>query len=157
MNTTSLLTLIAGITTLLSVWLLILTFLILKQNQFFSAFTKGVQKKDLKSVLQAIASNLKKVNVEQTTIEASIKSIIQDNRRHIQKIGFVRFNPYSDTGGNQSFVLCLLDEKDDGIMITSLHSREQTRIYAKPIVNGQTESIEFSKEEVEALKLSKKR
>ena len=54
MNITGLLTLLAAVTTFLSVWLLILTLLILKQNQFFSKFTQGVQKRDLKTVEETL-------------------------------------------------------------------------------------------------------
>lgn len=70
---------------------------------------------------------------------------------HLQKMGFVRFNPFNDTGGDQSFCLAILNGHDTGIVISSLHSREQTRIYAKRIVAGKTEGVELSREEAEAL------
>lgn len=72
-------------------------------------------------------------------------------KSHLQKMGFVRFNPFNDTGGDQSFCLAILDGHDTGIVISSLHSREQTRIYAKRIVAGKTEGVELSREEAEAL------
>lgn len=64
-----------------------------------------------------------------------------------QKIGFIRFNPFSHTGGDQSFALCLLDENNDGIVISSLHSRENTRVYAKKLTNGSSPDQILSKEE----------
>ena len=72
-------------------------------------------------------------------------------KSHLQKMGFVRFNPFNDTGGDQSFCLAILNGHDTGIVISSLHSREQTRIYAKRIVAGKTEGVELSREEAEAL------
>lgn len=63
------------------------------------------------------------------------------------KIKLVRFNPFDEIGGNQSFVLCLLDMDNSGVIITSLHSREQTRIYAKEINKGNIDPNIFSKEE----------
>lgn len=63
------------------------------------------------------------------------------------KIKLVRFNPFNEIGGNQSFILCLLDMDNSGVIITSLHNRDQTRIYAKEINMGKIDANIFSKEE----------
>ena len=76
----------------------------------------------------------------------------KETKSHLQKMGFVRFNPFNDTGGDQSFCLAILDGHDNGIVISSLHSREQTRVYAKEIVAGKPKGVELSKEEREALR-----
>lgn len=67
------------------------------------------------------------------------------------KIGLTRYNPFDDLGGDQSFILCLLDNQNSGAIITSLHSRHHTRVYAKPIKNGQTSGVTFSPEEKQTL------
>lgn len=134
------------------IWLLVLSFFMLKQKQFFQQFTRGISKKDLKTVLGQIANALKSVDADISRLNKEAELIRSDARGHLQKVGFVRYNPFSDTGGDQSFSLCLLNEKDNGILITSLHSRELTRIYAKKIKAGKGEGIEFSKEEQTALK-----
>ncbi len=67
-----------------------------------------------------------------------------------QKIGFMRFNPFADTGGDQSFALALLDHENNGIVISSLYNREGTRIYAKAIDHG-TPKQALSDEEKEVL------
>jgi hypothetical protein len=78
--------------------------------------------------------------------------VVEDQgRRSVQRVGVVRFNPFEDTGGNQSFALALLDSKQDGIVISSLHSRQQTRVYLKTIVAGKCETA-LSDEESEALR-----
>jgi hypothetical protein len=77
--------------------------------------------------------------------------VIEETKSHLQKMGFVRFNPFNDTGGDQSFCLAILDGHDHGIVISSLHSREQTRIYAKQIVAGKPQGVELSREEAEAV------
>ena len=53
--------------------------------------------------------------------------------RAFQRVGLVRFNPFEDTGGNQSFALALLDAEGNGWVLSSLHARTGTRVYAKPI------------------------
>ncbi len=67
------------------------------------------------------------------------------------KIGITRFNPFDDVGGDQSFTLTILDKNNSGAIITSLHNRDITRIYAKPIKNGIGENITLSKEEKSAI------
>ena len=57
-------------------------------------------------------------------------------RVSVQKVGFLRFNPFQDTGGDNSFVIALLDGKDNGIVLSSLYMREGTRLYAKQITRG---------------------
>ena len=54
-----------------------------------------------------------------------------------QRVGLVRYNPFEDTGGNQSFALAMLDAKGDGWVMSSLHARTGTRFYAKAVIAGQ--------------------
>lgn len=137
---------------MLLIWNIGLTAVFFQQRRFFTQFTKGVSKNDLKSILKNIASSLKTAGNELSDLESQIKQIQIDNTHHIQRLGFVRFNPFSDTGGDQSFCACLLDQNNTGFIITSFHSREQTRIYAKSIIKGKCKDSELSKEETEALK-----
>jgi hypothetical protein len=63
----------------------------------------------------------------------------------------IRFNPFNDIGGDQSFVLALLDENNNGFVLTSLHNRENTRIYAKSVKNGEGDNITLSSDEKSAI------
>jgi hypothetical protein len=56
----------------------------------------------------------------------------------VQGVGIVRFNPFGDTGGDQSFAIALLDAQGDGLVLTSLYGRAESRIYAKPVQGGQS-------------------
>jgi len=69
----------------------------------------------------------------------------------IQKVAVVRFNPFADTGGDQSFAIALLDARGDGIVLSSLHSRSDTRIFAKPVRGGRS-GHPLSDEEQEAIR-----
>jgi len=72
-------------------------------------------------------------------------------RRAFQRIGIVRFNPFEDTGGNQSFALALLDAAGNGWVLSSLHARSGTRVYAKAIHEGRSDGA-LSDEEAAAIK-----
>lgn len=73
----------------------------------------------------------------------------------ITRIGIVRFNPFGEVGGNQSFAIALLDREDTGIVISSLYGRESSRFYGKPIVKGKSTYV-LSKEEEEAVRRAQK-
>ncbi len=72
-------------------------------------------------------------------------------QRSIQRIGVVRFNPFPDSGGDQSFAIALLDRIGNGLVISSLHSRADTRVFAKQIANGRSR-YPLSDEEQDAIK-----
>ncbi len=73
-----------------------------------------------------------------------------------QKISVVRFNPFGDTGGDQSFSLAVLDGHNSGYILTSIHGRQGTRIYVKPLDFGKSK-YPLSKEENQALAQAMKR
>lgn len=86
-------------------------------------------------------------------IEALYAGIDDRSRRSLQHIGIVRFNPFEDTGSDQSFAIALLDDARDGIVISSLHGRANTRLFAKPVNEG-TSTHTLSDEEAEAIRLA---
>lgn len=100
--------------------------------------------------------------LEQTEqkMEAVMEAVGRAERKYlysIQKVGILRFNPFAagETGGDQSFSVALLNGENSGIVLTSIFSRAQCRVYAKPIENGQSR-YQLSTEEEEALKLAQK-
>lgn len=86
-------------------------------------------------------------------IWTEISNVKELSKYNIQKVGLVKYNPFNESGGDHSFSLALLDGNKNGIIITSLHTRERTRIYLKEILLGKTK-LELSKEEQKALQLS---
>ena len=72
-------------------------------------------------------------------------------RLALQRVGVVRYNPFQDSGGDQSFAIALLDHAGTGIVISSLHGRAETRIFAKQIENGRSTHT-LSEEEQQAIR-----
>ena len=85
------------------------------------------------------------------SVAGRLPVVEEQGKRAVQHVGIVRFNPFEDTGGNQSFALALLDSQRDGFVVSSLHSRQNTRIYLKAITAGRSETA-LSDEESEALR-----
>ena len=86
-------------------------------------------------------------------IEAMHGLIEQRSRRSLQHIGLVRFNPFEDTGSDQSFAIALLDDQRDGIVMSSLHGRANTRLFAKPVSDGGS-THNLSDEETQAIRIA---
>lgn len=98
--------------------------------------------------------NIEDLEKRLANLEAEIVSLQQKNLQNIQKVGIVRFNPFNETGGNISFVVALLNGNNSGVVVTSLHSRSGTRVYAKQIVAGKS-NLELSKDEQSAIENAK--
>ncbi len=106
----------------------------------------------LDNLLEKLSVNQKNVGI----LKSRIDTIEENSKVYIQKVGLLRFNPFSETGGDQSFVLALLDKNNDGLVISSLHSRTNTRWYAKHIKRGKSLDSELSKEEEKAINQASK-
>ncbi len=73
------------------------------------------------------------------------------SQRTIQKVAVIRYNPFADTGGDQSFAIALLDSLGNGVVLSSLHSRTDTRVFAKAVQSGRSK-YQLSDEEQDAIK-----
>ena len=140
---------------LIAVWLLFLTGFLIYIFRFFRKLSRGVGQENLISNLKSVLQ--KEVENSKTIIELGkyLEKLEKDSRSHIQKVGFLRFNPFQELGGDHSFSAALLDNNDTGIIITGLHSRERTRVYVKEIKKGKSQ-IELSKEERRSLQIAQK-
>ena len=115
--------------------------------------TRGTQGSNLDGVLEAQVDKVYAVARELDELSARAAVLEAVGRRSIQRVGLVRFNPFEDTGGNQSFALALTDSGGTGFVLSSLHSRTGTRVYAKAIAAGRSDGA-LSAEETEALRLA---
>jgi hypothetical protein len=116
-----------------------------------AGLTRGSEGRSLEAVLDAhlekvfaVARQLDDVTTRTAVLEAA-------QRRAFQRSGLVRYNPFEETGGNQSFALALLDAEGDGWVLSSLHARSGTRVYAKAISAGRADAA-LSEEETAAIR-----
>lgn len=123
-------------------------------EQRLVGLTRGEDGRSLEAVLEAHLANVARLRSEVDSLAARTITLEVTGRQAFQRIGLVRFNPFEDTGGNQSFALALLDAEDDGVIVSSLHARGATRIYAKGLSRGRPEAT-LSAEETEALALAR--
>jgi len=118
--------------------------------------TRGADGNSLEQLLSAHVDKVFAVARELESVAGRTSRLEEESQRALSRLGLVRYNPFEDTGGNQSFVVAALDARGDGVVLTSLHTRSGTRIYAKGVRGGQPDSS-LSDEETEALRLARAR
>ncbi len=105
----------------------------------------------LDQLLASQMQRLDRIGDEVMAQAGRLRDIESTAQLMVQRVGIVRFNPFEDTGGNQSFVLALLDAEANGVLLTSLHARSGTRVYLRTVVGGRCD-VPLSAEETEALR-----
>ena len=137
------------------IWLFVLSYLYWQLSNHYRRLIGKSKKEDLKEILEKQLVKTIEVAEALAETEKRIHSIESDLPNNLKKVGLVRFNPYREMGGNQSFSLAVLDQEGSGVVISALHSRDSTRVYAKPVVLGKESKYSLSDEEKEAVKIAK--
>lgn len=107
---------------------------------------------DLTDVLERL-QNLKEVQERVERLEEKTGHILQSLESTLCRIGIIRFNAFPDTGSELSFALAVLSREGDGFILTSLYSREETRVFLKPVKRGRA-LYRLSEEEEKALHIA---
>lgn len=140
---------------MLSIVLLVAVIVLARRTSHLSArlagITRGESGKSFEAILEAhldkvyaVARDLDEVTTRTTALESVVPTAFQ-------RVGLVRYNPFDDTGGNQSFALAMLDARGDGWVLSSLHARTGTRFYAKAVKGSRSETG-LSEEEQAAIR-----
>ena len=119
-------------------------------------FLVGIDSKHIGDSLTVVSSGLKDMQEFRSDLEKYLTDVEKRLRRSVQSVHTVRFNPFKGTGGgsNQSFATAFINEEGDGVVISSLYSRDHVSIFAKPVKKHVSE-YELSGEEKEALEYTK--
>ncbi len=146
---------------LICVWLVTLEWRFVRMTRTLRMLFAGRSGADLEQVLRDYLQRMDRSDqtvsslgrrFEQHLADLAARTVQLEERAplNVQHIGIVRFNPFADKGGDQSFAVALLDDHANGVVLNGLHSRNDTRVYAKPIVGG-TSTYPLTGEEKEAI------
>jgi len=116
-----------------------------------SLFFSGKEAKDLEKVLVDQLNETKALDQEIQQLFEISNQLRDLGMKSIHKTALIRFNPFKEVGSNQSFCVALLDGKNSGFVISSLHTREGTRVYSKPIISGEADGFPLTEEEKGAI------
>ena len=127
---------------------------VIKTEKRLKRFFLGKKAKDLEDTILGLQEEVAKLKNRKDIIESEMVEINKKLRKSIRGLETIRFNPFPDQGSNQSFAIGMLNEDGDGVVLSSLYSRERMSVFAKPIKNNKSE-YELTEEEENAIKKAK--
>ena len=134
-------------------WNLTLHWQIYQLRQKIKMLFNGSKITDLEGVIFEQIKRLRQNEKNLKELRSFCEYLEEMALKSIQKVGVVRFNPFKDTGGDQSFSVAVLDAQNNGFLLSSLFTRESSRVYTKPITDSQS-TYPLTEEEKEAIKLA---
>ena len=140
-----------GLFTVISVWLVILSVKLKKiSTEKKRISSKLVRSDNAIDALSNLVSDIEELSHRQSTLTDILKKHQKMINESIRAVGLVRYNAFQDIGGEFSFSAALLDDKGDGLIISSINGRNEGRVYTKLISEG-VASSPLSVEEEEAI------
>lgn len=120
---------VAGLIT----WVIVLQIHLSRLRRQYKQLLTGVDGADLEQVLHQHIAEVHRALETVSELDSRTKHLDRTLRHSMQWMGVVRFNPFRHTGGDQSFAWAIVDGYGNGVVLSSLHSRENTRVYVKPL------------------------
>lgn len=120
----------------------------------YDLLTRGADGGSLQQVLETHMGEMRQAQASVQELDTLARGLERAAHHHVQRVGFLRFNPFRDAGGDQSFALAVADQDGNGFVLSSLHSRDATRVYGKPLV-GWESVYPLSDEENQAINKAK--
>jgi len=123
---------------------------IIKTEKRLKKLFIGKKAENLEEAIVAIGATTRMLKERTGVQNAVIENLNNRLKKSIQGVNLIRFNPFKDAGSNQSFAIAMLNEEGDGLVMSTLYSRERMSLFAKPIKNMSSE-FELTNEEKEAI------
>ena len=150
-STNTILAFLAGLTLLLLVWVIVLSLAVRRQNRAKLKVVNALKgETDIMEVVAKSLDDIERLAARQEQLAATgleHRAMLSEAIRHV---GVVRYDAFPEVGGRLSFSAALLNEGGDGVIITSISGRSDSRVYAKPIVDRQS-TYPLSGEEEQAM------
>lgn len=137
------------------IWLLILTYIVWMTRSHYQSLIAKTKKGTIGEILSVLIKKDEVFAQHLEGIKKQLTGLMESEKFHYQKIGFLRFNAFERAAGEQSFIFALLNSENTGIVINFLTTREGIRVYAKKVSRGVSEEYELSNEEKETIKKAK--
>lgn len=132
-------------------WIVVLTFIVFNIKGHYNALTTRTRRRSIDEILDSILKQSESVDKNQEALKKELGEVQSHLKGSVQKIGLVRFNAFGKSEGEPSFVLALLNDRNDGVVVNVIYIHDGVRIYPKLVKNGKGEKHELSDEEKEAI------
>ena len=154
-NQNTIVYILAGITTFLFFWTIVQQFSLRKIKKNQKKLFQGKNAQNLETIILTHQDNLSSLNNQLNQLSAKTNSVEKLSDTGLNKVGMVRFNPFKNLGGNQSFSIAFLNSHHNGLVISSIYSNDGSRFYSKTIANGKShKQYPLTKEEEQAIAIA---
>lgn len=130
--------------------IIVLNFKVNKIKKKHKRLLRGVNSANLEEIIDNYYDKIEYQIQENDLIKEKIKTLDMKLKNTVSKISLKRYRAFEDVGSDLSFSLAILDENNNGVVITSLYSRSESTVYGKTIENGKS-TYELSEEEKDVL------
>lgn len=141
---------ILGLLVLSLVFFININLKLARMNKRYKKLMTGMDGCNIERILMGHIDEVRDVVKKTEMLEQDNKRIDLIVKKAVQRVGIVRFSAFEEIGSDLSYAIALLDYQNNGVVISSLFGREESRCYAKPIVNG-TSTYMLTDEEKQAL------
>jgi hypothetical protein len=130
---------IAGLLCIVFVLLIMNMIKLSKLRRRYNQMMNGGRQESVEQLLIGMQNNLNQLTAQNQLQQSELDQINKQMRKMKSHVGVQRYNAFSNDGGSDlSFSIAILDQEKDGVVLTGIHGREQTFIYAKPLEKGQS-------------------
>ncbi|MDI6799459.1 MAG: DUF4446 family protein [Actinomycetota bacterium] len=140
-----------GLVALIALWLLILTIRFISLKRSLKRVNKAAKKGDVAALIGQLADEVISFSGRLNDLEGAQARTATQLKGAIQRVGLVRFDAFGDIGGGLSFALAILNENGDGLVISTINGRTDSRSYAKVVKGGEQTAHSLSSEEQGAI------
>lgn len=124
-------------------------------NRKYMVFMQGGSGETVETMLLSRVEEIERLKRDVAALQAECRRLEQEGLNHIQKVGMIRFNAFENTGSDLSFSLAMTNAKGNGFVMSGIYGRDDSRIYAKPLLQGES-TYALTKEEKRAIEESEK-
>ncbi|NLV36173.1 MAG: DUF4446 family protein [Clostridiaceae bacterium] len=124
-------------------------------NSKYMKFMNGLSGANIEEILYDCIEKTNTIVEKNKELDYQLNTIKRNMYYCVQKVGIVRYNAFDNVGSDLSFSIALLDYNDDGVVISSLYSRDSSSSYAKPVERGKSKHA-LSAEEIKAIDNAKR-
>lgn len=129
----------AGLTVLLFIIVMVQGVKLRKMRRRYDDMMNGTGVANLEELLMQMNLEVESMHVEQEKQAKQMKQVLARVHEHAAHLGIERYNAFGEYGNNLSFSLALINDDYNGIVLTGIHGREHTYVYAKPVEKGQSQ------------------
>ncbi len=136
------------------IWLLVVTAILLKTRQHYRNLTRATHRQKLDEILDKIISDNTNVQLRIKSVENILNQILNENQNFFRKVNIVRYNPFEKDSGDNSFIIAMLNNKNNGIVLNFIYTRDGIRVYAKKVKEVKGDDYPLSTEEKKAISMN---